>query len=295
MGSPYLEDGAPQSGTNYTSQTNYGPIPRGGIGYTETGGYYIDQNTSNNPGSMGWTADSSSSLCEMCHGNNDGTWSATEVNTLNQFGTASNDWVGTNGHANAVLGGDGSGRVNIYTESDRKPVDGFLNGGNDRDGMSSGDDGYGAGMPDMGYQQMPGRGYGLRGNSSEDEGFLVDPQMPVNRPYGYNQFNWGVNVDDASNQTQYHQFSCSKCHNPHASRLPRLMITNCLDTKQNSWDDTFTVPGKGTANQNGNQQIWDDNANVEISNSTSAQNCHRVKDPAFGNAGGSGWNTVTPW
>jgi hypothetical protein len=32
---------------------------------------------------------------------------------------------------------------------------------------------------------------------------------------------WGANVR--------HKFSCSKCHTPHNSRLPRLMVTNCLD------------------------------------------------------------------
>ena len=51
--------------------------------------------------------------------------------------------------------------------------------------------------------------------------------------------NWGTGFTNATSTTtdnQYHKFSCSKCHNPHASRLPKLMITNCLDTKHNSYN-----------------------------------------------------------
>jgi hypothetical protein len=36
---------------------------------------------------------------------------------------------------------------------------------------------------------------------------------------------WGANT--------MHSFPCSKCHTPHSSRLPRLMITNCLDYNHN--------------------------------------------------------------
>lgn len=32
---------------------------------------------------------------------------------------------------------------------------------------------------------------------------------------------WGANTE--------HSFTCSKCHQPHSSALPRLMVTNCLD------------------------------------------------------------------
>jgi hypothetical protein len=96
---------------------------------------------------------------------------------------------------------------------------------------------------------------------------------------------------------KFHQFPCSKCHIPHASRLPRLMITNCLDTKKNTWDDNTSkasaIPAAGTSV--GNDTVSTENGGAKFSNSTSAQNCHRLKDPAFTNAGGSGWNKVTPW
>ena len=40
---------------------------------------------------------------------------------------------------------------------------------------------------------------------------------------------WGGQGANASNAI--HAYSCSKCHTPHNSCLPRLMITNCLDYK----------------------------------------------------------------
>ncbi|KAF0216822.1 MAG: cytochrome C family, partial [Geobacteraceae bacterium] len=45
---------------------------------------------------------------------------------------------------------------------------------------------------------------------------------------------WGVNNE--------HSFTCSKCHQPHNSGLPRLMKTNCLDYKHRGG-----VPSGGTA------------------------------------------------
>ena len=108
----------------------------------------------------------------------------------------------------------------------------------------------------------------------------------------YTAYNWGASVDDQLD-LQYHNFSCSKCHNPHASRLPRLMITNCLDTKHNTWDDqggtTVSVLGTTTT-------YAPENRGVTFAMATSAQNCHRLADTAnYSNATGDGWNYVTPW
>ncbi len=289
MGNPYKEDGAPQSGMTY-GQYEWGSVPRGSVSNTEYGGYFIDQN-SGNPTST-WSADGSSSLCEMCHGNNNGTWSATEINSLNQFGTASNDWVGNNGHANAVLGGDGTGRSNIFRTSDRAP------NGVDTNGAK----------PDMGYANHgAGVGYGFRG--TDGRSFTLTPAMDASqaamssRPYGGNYYEWGATVDEGTPDLQYHKFSCSKCHNPHASRLPRLMITNCLDTKHNSWDQNAGNGGvTSSASPNDNSITLGsgtspDSWNRTWSNVTSAQNCHRVagSDNASPAGYGTGWNTVTPW
>jgi hypothetical protein len=73
------------------------------------------------------------------------------------------------------------------------------------------------------------------------------------------------------------------------------MITNCLDTKHNTWDNswptaTTLATGAGTNNNNMSPSNW-----------TSAQNCHRRGgvDPSDTRGDvqgqGLGWNMVTPW
>jgi hypothetical protein len=100
-------------------------------------------------------------------------------------------------------------------------------------------------------------------------------------------------VDSTALQSDYHQFVCSKCHNPHASRLPKLMITNCLDIKHNSWDDNKSSQTKYTKIPTG----W--TARPDISKKpayyTSAQNCHRRDDGTEAMTKNPGWNKVTPW
>ncbi len=401
QGNPYREDGAPSSSQSYASQGNFGQVPRGGTGATEMGGYQIDQN--NGDPTSGWTLGNSAGICILCHTEDDGGNSVT-VNTMNYFDTASDDWVGTNGHSNAVIGGTGSGASNIFTESDRKPTDDYCNptGSPDKDGLSESSDGYCAGYPNMAYQQHNDetslQAWGFR--SIDADGFSMIPSIVARYAYN-NTYEWGATVDTGTTDTQYHEFSCSKCHNPHASRLPRLMITNCLDTKHNTWDDspatmtkedpvyntvtisnsacynnqtfdiealdmkndwilfpsssfandcddgnkgTLTLTWRGTAyntmkyafknnarqitvnsttytydvlelptvsdfaqfrgrqvpsapSSNGNDAsyVYADNSGVTLSNATSSQNCHRLADPDFSNAGGSGWNNVTPW
>ena len=98
-------------------------------------------------------------------------------------------------------------------------------------------------------------------------------------------FDWDVVVDGATTDTWYHQFSCSKCHNPHASRLPKLMITNCLDVRHNTWDDAKQSQTWHSGNVDYNQKA---------AYFTSAQNCHR-RDGARTGIEKGGWNNVTPW
>ena len=89
----------------------------------------------------------------------------------------------------------------------------------------------------------------------------------------------------------YHQFSCSKCHNPHASRLPKLMITNCLDIRHNTWDDAnsssqtkYTAGALSTVDSGKKAAYY-----------ASAQNCHRFDDSRSTTQLKGGWNKVTPW
>jgi hypothetical protein len=152
----------------------------------------------------------------------------------------------------------------------------------------------------MAYRNATGgRGYGFRSVSGDPEGWNLNPRMNANgEPYGFNSYNWGATVDENTTDVRYHKFSCSKCHNPHASRLPRLLISNCLDTKHNTWDTKAgvnTIPAAGTRNSAGTSSVSAENGGVPFSNATSAQNCHRLRDPALPQAKGSGWNRVSPW
>ena len=114
--------------------------------------------------------------------------------------------------------------INIFTNSDRNP-----------NGVTTGESG---GNPSMAYVSSQDRGYGFRSiTGAEDEGWDLSPNMNhADRPYGFDFYDWGATVDAVTTDPSYHNFSCSKCHNPHASRLPRLMISNCLDTNHNTWD-----------------------------------------------------------
>lgn len=291
MGNPYREDGAPQNNDSWTTNI-FGAVPRGTTASIELGGYQIDQN--NGDPTNGWTADGSSSLCELCHGTGDGTWDVNtidvngdnEIDRINEFGLPSTDWVGTNGHSNAALGGTGNRAVNIFSIADR----------NSTNPSFGSNDGQSAGNPAMAYQQNTNTGneaYGWRNNPSDNgEGFDVNPRTTSRR--AFNSYTWGATIAVSGDlDIGYHTFSCSKCHNPHASRLPRLMITNCLDTKHNDWDENDADIITGT-NGNGDSPNVD-NDGVTLSQSTSAQNCHRVKDPGFAQSRGAGWNNVTPW
>lgn len=243
-GNPYREDGAPLSGFSYASQGAFGAVPRGGTGATELGGYQIDQNNGN-PTST-WTVNDSAGLCMLCH-TKDFNGDPVTVDDMNYFGNASDVWVGSNGHANAVLGGTGvssANATNIFREDWRKPNDGYCDPstGTDADGNSAGNDSYCAGYPNMANQQLnvvaaPWGGSFRGAPSLGDQGYRVEPVIGASQPFAYQDYNWGATVNIGTTDSQYHKFSCSKCHNPHASRLPRLMITNCLDVTHSTWDD----------------------------------------------------------
>ncbi|NOY45600.1 MAG: hypothetical protein GXP50_09140 [Deltaproteobacteria bacterium] len=281
-GNPYNEDGAPQSSMdgNWTGTNRYGFVPRGSADPNNNngvGGYWIDQN-SGNPNN-GETLSTTAGLCTLCHG--------TDVDNMD-YTTGEGLWVGTNGHSNAVIGGTGALAVNIFRNTWR--------GGNANPG-GSGDD------QSMGLAQETGRGYSYRGSW----GYGYKPTTnPASRAYAYKDFEWGTSaggstpqiaagtaeltVDENTLQTQYHTFNCGKCHNPHASRLPKLMITNCLDTNHNTWQDLYQTDTKGSLT-----------SGERLANWTTSQNCHR-RGPAeatgeggSGTSYGPGWNKVTPW
>lgn len=323
-GNPYNEDGAPRSGvTGSWATSDYGPVPRGSSSATNSttkGGWWIDQNNAN-PNAINATtndadrlaaANANSGLCALCHGDADGSWATGEIDTLDQVGSE-NLWVsGGNGHQNAVIGGSGttSAANNIFSIRNRGSVYVADGNNNQPNAFLS----MGAYTPEMNR-----RGFGYRGDSGEGAAGLVAPTAFNGQVEYWNalSFNWETSLfntpalimDDYSysnqqtvsstgggtqtvvgptTQNRYHTFNCGKCHNPHASRLPKLMITNCLDTKQNTWDDGF--PTATFTNTSGTP--WN---GTTTSQWPTAQNCHRLTDDHTTTGRGAGWNTVTPW
>ncbi|TLM65617.1 MAG: CxxxxCH/CxxCH domain-containing protein [Deltaproteobacteria bacterium] len=273
---PYKEDGAPRNGVTFNGGTSkYGNVPRGSTATTGNGGYQIDQNNANPNTTYAYATNDG--LCASCH-----TQAALE-------GLA---WPG---HKNAVRGftNDTTAARNIFSVASRA----MQNNRTTR--------------PYMGYQGVTAYANSdwMGGFRSSDYQATVGSltTIPVNGRYGYQaaNFQWGTqgtgltNLDISTSGTavnaDYHSFSCSKCHNPHASRLPRLMITNCLDTQNNTWDNQFSTDPNWTA-------TWATDATgmKQLAYTTSAQNCHRRIDANgdgdTADAGeAAGWNTATPW
>jgi hypothetical protein len=296
---PYPEDGAPRAIVTYTSVSSQGAVPRGNSGKNQIGGWQIDQNNANptagSPAITAWAQ-----LCAYCHqqtttpaptGN--GVWTSAQIKAIDiSAGTKSpnSGWktglqfipvtgaplvAQINGHGAVMLSGGRTSAINIYSESMRN-----------RRGS------YGTGAtavknPGMAYNNNGGTDmYGLR--SANAAGFVRAPVISGCRIWAF--YNLAATLNTRTLDASYHKFPCSKCHNPHASRLPRLMITNCLDTEHNTWDNVRSgVSSLGTGAFGTYSQ------NVTHSNGAAAANCHRVPDTGFAKGLAGGWNSVTPW
>lgn len=298
MGNPYEEDGAPLSTTTYVDvpvgSYGFGAVPRGGTGYRRLGGYFIDQNnavpgtasatvngTANFNPTASWTLDSSAGLCTLCHG--------TDVDNLDQT-TGENLWLGTNGHSNSAIGGTFTNAANIFDQGA-----GTASISGRPTAVSTTSVSKTTQVPDMAYQSQGSsattRGFGYRGTTG---GSNAGGYTPVTATlYAHYAYDWGATVDATTIDVNFHNFSCSKCHNPHASRLPKLLITNCLDIKKNTWDDNKTVQSQYTAATLTDVDRFG-GTGQRSAYYASAQNCHRYNNLRTATNKG-GWNKVSPW
>lgn len=291
MTSPYLEDRAP-SATGPTSANWAGKGPLGprtdvtqaynrpatlGMGYSAAGGtgwegYYLDENTFGPPAkgyptalppTMTETATQFGGLCANCH--------ATTVGA-SSGGTVAN----MQGYLNAA------GSTGVADWSTTAKIHNTV------------------------------KGWYVAGNSVDIVNFTNNPKMrllystytsavrviQVTASYSpRTEFAWGVNLTNGTKQA-YHRFSCSKCHTPHASSLPRLMVSNCLDVGTGTTARAAKAPA--TNNSGATQRpaytyptygtgAWSGVATgVEV-----AQQCHNAKKT--NTAGGGGWNQLTGW
>jgi predicted CxxxxCH...CXXCH cytochrome family protein len=264
---PFPEDGAPYNGQSYLEASFRGVVPRGAAGEGSTsnielGGWQIEQN---NNFTFSQTYSQYGGLCQNCH-------SQADV-----------EGTGWTGHRAAVSGFIGSGGSDIFRLAQRG-------------GAGTWQDAH------MGHNgplvpRDSGKGWigGLRNARQWADGIIPGMKSePLTTNVGL-QWAGGARTtltfDNGTVDQNFHNFPCSKCHDPHASRLPRLMITNCLDVRHNSWDD----PANGNA---GVPQGWQSYSADELAYAPTAQNCHRSVDGADAKrefSGEGGWNSITPW
>jgi predicted CxxxxCH...CXXCH cytochrome family protein len=277
---PFPEDGAPSvahsTWSSDADRSSGGAVPRAAAlnetTANELGGWQIEQN---NAVSFAETYGKFGGLCQTCHSQSslESAWS---------------------GHMNAVSGFAG-GCSNIFAASNRNDsntltaLDAWMGHIGITQGNSGDPAGYVFGLRNSQTKQFP-TGY-VTGIDPNDAG------KPTFSGLG-NLFGGGsvtsMANDEATCQTDFHNFPCSKCHNPHASRLERLMITNCLDVTHNSWDDNHGAPSSWGTTGQGYQA-------TELAYSPTAVNCHRyvgsgdTKQEKTGDPGEPGWNSITPW
>ncbi|WP_020675239.1 hypothetical protein [Geopsychrobacter electrodiphilus] len=260
LSDPYNADVPPTKNETFSGNTHYynsaqsGGMPRPKSTSATGGGYFIDQN-SGNPTS-GKTLAGTAGLCTLCHGTN--------VDGMDYY-TGSSLWYGSNGHSNAVLGGSGLNRVNLF--------DG-RRGGNYYMAMQ--------GSKSLGAQidsNSPawGRGGGMyQTYATRNSGWYGGTVDTKTRGGDYS--NWysasGIGGHTGTVGARAHEFSCSKCHSPHATGLPALLITNCLDTELGGW----TNPNRSAVTYATAQ----------------SNNCHRKTTSNALDIQNNGWNTLAP-
>ncbi|WP_305042336.1 CxxxxCH/CxxCH domain c-type cytochrome [Geoalkalibacter sp.] len=276
MGNPYGPDMPPISGYSYPTSGGYHSRGnrfaslssdnnnRGNMAFSEAvprlfvdtqqnqGGYFIDQNS-------GWptagrTLEDTAGICILCHGDN--------VDNLDYYTGVSMWRTSTvNGHSNAVLGGTGANKRNIFDARRGKTSSMWMAA---QEGVNIRE--YGKNPPSGSIRPRevgPFRAnfyQGSGGNKAAKDRAAGSP--PRNTGW------YGGTVGDTSRGSQYgtwysesgigthggssgraHDFTCSKCHSPHASGLPALLITNCLDANVSNWSAAGGLAGPNRTGQ----------------------------------------------
>ncbi|MCL5966299.1 MAG: cytochrome c3 family protein [Deltaproteobacteria bacterium] len=238
--------------------------------YTTTnvkGGFFIDNN-SGNP-ATGLTQSSVYGLCALCHG--------TDVDGMD-FYTGKKLWMGTNGHSNSTLGGTGSNaselfdarRIGIGSTANNKYME--MQDGVYRQywglmvGYGSNDQGVGAWWNIFGSPQPCN--LSAANCPPKNSGWYGGTPGSTTRGSGYATWYGGTTPPKPA-----HQFACSKCHQPHASGLPALLVTNCLDIGLANW-----TGDSGRVGPNASGNYW----------TRGPGNCHRKKGTE------RGWNILAP-
>ena len=165
--------------------------------------------------------------------------------------------------------------------------------------------------------QLQTVGRGMSGIGKGDNWGQIDADMTGYTTGNDSGYKWGYSpIDNASAQSGYHKFPCSKCHTPHASILPRLMTSNCLDIgsgKTTIKNSAYAYPTGGLAwntltlglqglptSYTGTNDAWALSVTCHA-DTDQAGNDTPIEGTAPGTPaantfnGAKGWNRVTPW
>ncbi|BCR05572.1 c-type cytochrome [Desulfuromonas versatilis] len=229
------------------------------------GGYFIDANSNRPTTDPSYDSlEETAGICVVCHGK--------DVNNMDFYSNTTTTMWRTgqvNGHANSTLGGEGAAHANAMNIFDA------TRGQTNR--VMAHQSGVAQGR-EWGKNRLEGGPF--QNSSGMDKAFdTSNPTLNVTGWYGGTP-----NSDPSSKPAEYstwysangigtdgsgggmaHSFTCSKCHSPHATGLPALLITNCLDKNVSSW-------ALGSANPSVSQ----------------ANNCHRKESTS------TGWHKLAP-
>ncbi|WP_459942869.1 hypothetical protein, partial [Deferrisoma palaeochoriense] len=254
MGNPYPPDVPPLAGYSYPTTGGPGPLSAGNrFSFNNTsrgesgafsepvprlwadpvsrnkGGYFIDANSGRPTDDPSYdTLAETAGLCILCHGS--------DVDNMDYY-TGSSLWRFGNGHSNSTLGGTGANASNLFDA--RRTTGSWLymahqegvnvfEYGNRSSADSSGP--FRSSFNNLkpakrGGQYSPPRNTGWYGGT------------PGSTTRGGQYSTWysasGIGTDGVN--ATAHKFPCSKCHSPHATGLPALLITNCLDKNVSNW------------------------------------------------------------
>jgi len=286
MGNPYPPDMPPLSGYSYPTTGGPGPLsvgnrfstsgPRGDGQFSEPvprlwgdatsrakGGYFIDANSGRPTDDPAYdTLGEVAGLCTLCHG--------TDVDNMDYY-TGSSLWRSdqVNGHSNSTLGGTGANAVDLFDA--RRTTGNWLYMAH-QDGVNV----WRYGRQSGARSSAPFRADFSSFRPARNSGQYAPPRntgwyggTAGSTTKGAQYSTWysagGVGTDGVN--ATAHKFPCSKCHSPHATGLPALLITNCLDKDVSNWS-----AAGGAANPSVQQ----------------ANNCHRKEST------GTGWHRLAP-